>query len=192
MKIVLLLLSTIWLSLGKSLPNPILDINGKWLQSRTQYYILDEAGVGVTLASIRNEACPLDVVQANQKGDHPMPLTFTPSNPNKRIVKEFTDLNIVFSGSRICNQSNVWTLDGYHWEQIISSYGVLGNPGEDTTRNWFEIEKYKDGYKLVYWPKVCANCGTPTGHFGVTIAENGRKVLSITDDVPLKIKFIKA
>ncbi|XP_076917240.1 miraculin-like [Bidens hawaiensis] len=195
MKTVLLLLvlfSTISLSLGHSpLLDPVRDIHGKLVRSGTKYHVLDDSGIGLTLATIKNnKSCPLDVVQANQEADVNMALTFTPSDPKKSVIREFTDLNIVFSGSaNICNQSGVWMFDGYDGIVFISGNGVAGNPGEETVPNWFKIVKYEDGYKFMYHPRVCAFCYTLSGHFGVNVAENRRKFLTITDP-PLKFKFV--
>ncbi|KAD5961931.1 hypothetical protein E3N88_13404 [Mikania micrantha] len=65
--LMLLLFSTISLSLAQPSPDPVRDIDGNLLRSGTEYYILPVfrgMGGGVTLASTRNETCPLDVVQA--------------------------------------------------------------------------------------------------------------------------------
>ena len=47
-------------------PDPVLDIEGKELRSGVDYYILPVfrgRGGGLTLASVGNKTCPLDVVQ---------------------------------------------------------------------------------------------------------------------------------
>ncbi|XP_076902168.1 kunitz trypsin inhibitor 5-like [Bidens hawaiensis] len=189
--LLLVLFSAIFLSLGHSpLPDPVLDIHGKLVRSGIKYRVLDDSGIGLTLATIKNKSCPLDVVQANQEADLNMALTFTPLDPKKSVIRESTDLNIVFSGStNICNQSGVWMFDGDDGIVFISGNGVTGKPGDDTVPNWFKIVKYEDGYKFMYYPRVCAICVTLSGHGGVNVAENGRKFLTVTDP-PLKIKFV--
>lgn len=138
----LLLVFTISLSLGQSSPDPVHDINGNVLLSETQYYILPrEIGGGLTLAATRNKSCPLDVVQGNLENDIHLPLTFISVDLKEDVIRESTDLNIIFSGSAICNQSNVWMLEGYGGELIITGRGMLGNPGLVTLTNWFKIEK---------------------------------------------------
>ncbi|CAI9294273.1 unnamed protein product [Lactuca saligna] len=92
-------------------------------------------GGGVTLASTRNESCPLDVVQANQEVDNDMPLTFTPVNLKKGVIRESTDLNNIFSGASTCIQSNVWMLEEYNGQLITTGYGVAGNPSQETINN---------------------------------------------------------
>ncbi|CAH1425047.1 unnamed protein product [Lactuca virosa] len=148
-------------------------------------------GGRVTLTSTRNESSPLDVVQANQEVDNGMPLTFTPVNPKKGVIRESTDLNIIFSGASTCIQSNVWILEEYDGQLIIAGHGVVGNHGQETINNWFKIEKYEDGYKLVFCPKVCDLCRPICGNIGVVIAKNGSRRLAVSE-VPFKIMFKKA
>lgn len=190
----LLLFSSISLSFGQRSPDPVLDIEGNLLRSGTNYYILPVLrgrGGGVTLAPTRNESCPLDVVQENFELDNGLPLTFTPVNPKKGVIRESTDLNIIFSASSICIQSNVWMLEEYEGQLIITGHGMSGNPGQETISNWFKIEKYEKDYKLVFCPTVCNFCKPVCGDIGVKIAENGSRRLAISD-VPFKIMFRKA
>nr|GEW84718.1 hypothetical protein [Tanacetum cinerariifolium] len=104
---------------------------------------------------------------------------------NTHVVRESTDLNIIFSGSKICKQSNVWMLEGYARELIIAGNGTMGNAGLVTITNWFKIKKYQDGYTLVYCPEVCDHCATACGDIGVIIAQNGRRRLALSR-VPFK------
>ncbi|KAI3705220.1 hypothetical protein L1987_75454 [Smallanthus sonchifolius] len=193
-KLTLLLFSTISLSLGQGSPDPVLDTDGSLLRSGTEYYILPVfrgMGGGLTLAPTRNESCPLDVVQADLEIDNGLPLTFTPVDPKKGVIQESTDLNIIFSALTICIQSNVWMLEEYEGQRIVTGHGVSGNPGVDTLSNWFKIEKYEDDYKLVFCPTVCDFCKPVCGDIGVTITENGRRRLALSD-VPFKVMFKKA
>ncbi|KAK1421220.1 hypothetical protein QVD17_23397 [Tagetes erecta] len=192
--VLLFLFSTIALSSGQESPDPVRDTDGNLLRSGIEYYILPVfrgMGGGLTLASTRNESCPLDVVQEFQEVDSGLPLTFTPVNPKKGVIRESTDLNIIFSASSICIQSNVWMVEEYEGQRIISGHGVSGNPGKDTLSNWFKIEKYEDDYKLVFCPTVCDFCKPFCGDIGITIMENGRRRLALRD-VPFKIMFKKA
>lgn len=190
----LLLFSTFSLSLAQESPDPVRDIDGNILRSGTEYYILPVfrgMGGGLTLASTRNESCPLDVVQADLEVDSGLPLTFTPVDPKKGVIREATDLNIIFSASSICVQSNVWVLEEYDGQLIVSAHGVAGNPGRETLSNWFQIQKYEDDYKLVFCPQVCNFCRPVCGDIGVKITENGTRRLAISD-VPFKVQFRKA
>ncbi|CAI9294276.1 unnamed protein product [Lactuca saligna] len=186
--------STISFSMGQPSPTQVRDFDGKLVRSGTKYYILPVIrgmGGGVTLASTRNESCPLDVVQANQEVDNGMPLTFTPVNFKKGVIRESTDLNIMFSGVSTCIQSNVWMLEEYDGHLITTGHGVAGSPSQETINNWFKIEKYEDGYKLVFCPKVCELCRPICGNIGVVIAKNGSRRLAV-NEVPFKIMFKKA
>ncbi|KAD5961932.1 hypothetical protein E3N88_13405 [Mikania micrantha] len=192
--ILLLLFSTISLSIAQPSPDPVLDIDGNLVRSGTEYYILPVfrgRGGGVTLASTRNETCPQDVVQEGQEVDSGLPLTFTPVDPKKGVIRESTDLNIVFSAASICFQSNVWNLEEYEGELVVSARGVSGNPSQETLANWFKIEKLDDDYKLVFCPTVCDFCRPVCGDIGVTITENGIRRLVISE-VPFKVMFRKA
>lgn len=192
--LLLLLFSTISLSMGQPSPNQLRDLDGNLVRSGTKYYILPVIrgmGGGLIPASTRNESCPLDVVQANQEVNNGMPLTFTPVNPKKGVIRESTDLNIIFSAASTCIQSNVWMLEEYDGQLIVTSHGVAGNPGQETISNWFKIEKYEDHYKLMFCPTVCDICKPVCGNIGVVIAKNGSRRLAISE-VPLKIMFKKA
>ncbi|KAL4576503.1 hypothetical protein LXL04_012598 [Taraxacum kok-saghyz] len=192
--LLIILFSIIPLSFAQSSPDPVRDIDGNLLRSGTDYYILPVfrgRGGGVTLAPTRTELCPLDVVQANQELDNGLPLTFTPVDPKKGVIRESTDLNIIFSASSICIQSNVWMIEEYDGSLIVSAHGVQGNPGQETLSNWFKIEKFDDDYKIVFCPAVCDVCRPLCGDIGVEIDENGRRRLAISD-VPFKVMFKKA
>ena len=192
--LLLLLFSTISLCLGQSSPDPLRDIDRNLVRSGTDYYILPVfrgMGGGLTLSPTKNESCPLDVVQERQEVDRGLPLTFTPVDPKKGVIRESTDLNIIFSASSICIQSNVWMLEEYEGQYIVSAHGVSGNPGRETLSNWFKIEKYEDDYKIVFCPTVCDLCRPVCGDIGVKIAKNGSRRLAISD-VPFKIQFRKA
>ncbi|KAI3793481.1 hypothetical protein L1987_36100 [Smallanthus sonchifolius] len=191
--LVLFLSTLISFSLCQESPDPVRDIDGNLLRSGTEYYILPVVrgmGGGLTLGATRGELCPLDVVQENQEVDNGLPLTFTPVNPKKGVIRESTDLNIIFQAQSICVQSNVWGLVKYEGQVIVSALGMPGNPGPETINNWFKIRKYDDDYKLVYCPTVCSLCRPVCGDIGVKIAENGSRRLAISD-VPFKVMFKK-
>ncbi|KAJ0771240.1 putative proteinase inhibitor I3, Kunitz legume, kunitz inhibitor STI-like superfamily [Helianthus annuus] len=68
------------------------------------------------------DACPLDVVQENFELENGLPLTFTHVDPKKGVIRESTDLNIIFSASSICIQSNVWMIEEYDGQLIVSAH----------------------------------------------------------------------
>lgn len=185
-------------SLGAT-PDPVLDTAGKILRTGVDYYILPVVrgrGGGLTLAPTRNKTCPLDVVQELHEVDNGLPLSFTPVNVKKGVIRESTDMNIKFSAASICVQSTVWKLAQYdelRGQYVVTSGGVEGNPGIKTISNWFKIEKYGDDYKLVFCPTVCNYCKVICKDVGIFI-ENGRRILGLTlgDVVPLKVMFKKA
>ena len=175
--------------------DPVLDISGQELRTGTDYYILPVIrgrGGGLTLASTGNETCPLDVVQEQQEVSNGLPLTFSPMNVQKGVVRVSTDLNVKFSAATICVQSTVWTLENDESTQkrVVTTGGVEGNPGRETISNWFKIEKFEDDYKLVFCPEVCDICRPVCGDLGV-FTDGGIRRLAISD-VPLKVMFKRA
>lgn len=177
-------------------PDPVLDIASKKLRTGVDYHILPVIrgrGGGLTLASTRNKTCPLDVVQELQEVSNGLPVTFSPVNLTKGVVRVSTDLNIKFSASTNCVQSTVWKLDKFDESRsqwFVTSGGVEGNPGRQTTSNWFKIEKYDSDYKLVFCPTVCNFCKVLCRDVGVYI-EEGRRLLALSD-VPFMVMFKKA
>lgn len=184
---------------AESAPDAVRDIDGDIVRTGVNYYILPVArgrGGGLTLASTGNKTCPLDVVQERHEVENGLPLTFTPVNPKKGVVRVSTDLNIKFSASTVCVQSTVWKLENFdeslgRW--FVSSGGVEGNPGPATLSNWFKIDKSEDDYyKLVFCPTVCNFCKVVCKEVGVFIDDDGSRRLALTDDQPFRVFFKKA
>ena len=193
--ILLLFLSTYSIcSSADASPDAVRDMDGDILRTGVEYYILPGfrgMGGGVTLASTRNESCPLDVVQAQLETDNGnLPLTFTPVDPKKGVIRESTDLNIEFQGATICIQSLVWKLDYYDGEYVVSTRGTKGNPGIKTLDSWFKIEKYLNNYKFVFCPTVCNTCKPVCGDIGISIRDGFRRL--VLSDKPFMVKFLKA
>ncbi|KAL6319971.1 hypothetical protein AAG906_037047 [Vitis piasezkii] len=134
MKTMSLLLSLLLIALAlkpfpvaaEAAPDPVLDIEGKKLQSEVDYYILQRGGGGLTLASTGNETCPLDVVQEQHEVSNGLPLMFIPVNPKKGVIRVSTDHNIEFCAATICVQSTVWKLeyDESSEQQFVTTGGV--------------------------------------------------------------------
>ncbi|KAK0580170.1 hypothetical protein LWI29_037440 [Acer saccharum] len=181
-----------------SSPDPVLDIAGEKLHTGTDYYILPVVrgrGGGLTLASTGNETCPLDVVQERQEVENGLPVTFSPVNIKKGVVRLSTDQNIKFSASTICVQSTVWKLNSHDdslGQWFVTTGGVEGNPGRETISNWFKIEKFDDDYKLVFCPSVCDTCRVLCRDIGIYIDQaTGIRRLALSD-TPFKVMFKKA
>ncbi|KAI9198171.1 hypothetical protein LWI28_011315 [Acer negundo] len=180
-------------------PDPVLDIAGKKLRTGTDYYILPVfrgRGGGLTLASTGNETCPLDVVQERHELENGLPVTFSPVNIKKGVIRLSTDQNIKFSASTACVQSTVWKLDSHDdslGQWFVTTGGVEGNPGRRTMSNWFKIEKFDDDYKLVFCPSVCDHiCKVLCRDIGIYIDQaTGNRRLALSD-TPFKVMFKKA
>ncbi|KAK7270719.1 hypothetical protein RJT34_26077 [Clitoria ternatea] len=171
-------------AVANAAPEAVVDTSGKKLRAGVNYYIVpsprNENVGGLALAST-GEYCPLDVVADYQA----QPLTFTPVNSKKGVIRENTDLNIMFTADTSCPQSTVWKLkDVYSSPLFVSTGGVLGNPGWQTLDNWFKIQKYEDGYKLVYCPHVCTECSYECKPLGIYEDQYGKRLALLGHDEP--------
>ncbi|KAL8200857.1 hypothetical protein R6Q57_012196 [Mikania cordata] len=181
---------------ASSAPDPVLDITGKNLQPGINYYIMPAARGGSRGGIAQgptspNKTCPLGVTQL-QTHKNGLPLTFSPVNPKKQVIRLSTDVNIKFSGPISCNESNVWRLE---YDEAMKQYfvtvgGVEGNPGRTTLDNWFKIEKSDDGYKLVFCPTVCNYCKVICRDVGIFSDDNGMRRLALSE-VPFSVIFYR-
>ncbi|XP_061355865.1 miraculin-like [Gastrolobium bilobum] len=165
-------------------PEQVVDTSGKKLRAGASYYIVP----GITLTESGDD-CP-DVVTADDFQG--IPWTFLPVNTKKGVVRVSTDLNIYSSADIDCSNT-VWKLDDYNSstrQRFVDTGGVLGNPGSQTIRSWFKIEKYEDGYKLVYCPSVCKDCNHPCGDIGIYQDQNIKRLA--LSYVPFTVKFQQA
>ncbi|XP_054792171.1 miraculin-like [Prosopis cineraria] len=174
-------------------PDQVIDTSGKKLQAGVRYIVLPApqppGGGGLALASI-GEKCPLDVVAV--LGDPGLGVSFTPVNSKKGRIRVSTDLNVMFSANTDCPQSNVWKLDDYDnttGQWFVTTGGVVGNPGRQTVRDWFKIEKYEESYKFVYCPSVCTNCKVLCKDIGIYADSHGNRRLALSD-TPFKVQFL--
>lgn len=100
-------------------------------------------------------------------------------------------MNVEFFYPERCGQSTVWKLEEYdEWtgKYFVGVGGVLGDKNPHALTNWFKIEKYGYGYKLVYCPSVCMDCEVVCKDVGI-VYEDGQRRLALTDVRPLKIMF---
>ncbi|XP_047319500.1 miraculin-like [Impatiens glandulifera] len=183
-------------------PNPVLDIDGKKLRAETHYYILPVVrgmGGGLSLdftGRVNNSEvsfCPLDVVQERLEVENGLPVTFSPVNPKKDVIRESTDHNIQFEAMTICIQSTLWQLasqDEATGLYFVATGGQKGNPGKDTLRNWFKIEKFDNYYKLVFCPSVCDICKVICMDVGIYVDENHMRRLVLSEK-PFLVMFKK-
>lgn len=176
-----------------SAPDPVLDVYWKKLRTGVEYVVMPTAQVGerggIILGEVGNNSCPAGAAQF-RADNYGHPLTIIPVNPKKGVIRLSTDVNIKFSGSTICHESNVWKLE---YDKAMKQYavmvgGVEGNPGPETLDNWFKIEKTNDGYKFVYCPSVCSYCKVMCRDVGIVVDENGFQRLALSDD-PLSVIF---
>ncbi|KAK7291285.1 hypothetical protein RIF29_06301 [Crotalaria pallida] len=173
-------------------PEQVVDTSGKKLRAGTSYYIVpatsDVLG-GLALSGRGHKNCPLDVVAVD--GYQGQPLVFTPVNIKKGVVRVSTDLNIYFPVETTCPQfTTLWKLDDYDYstgQWFVTTGGAFGNPGYQTINNWFKIEKYEEGYKLVYCPSVCKDCSYQCSDIGIYEDRYGKRLA--LSNVPYKVQF---
>ncbi|OVA10733.1 Proteinase inhibitor I3 [Macleaya cordata] len=187
------------------LAEPVLDTTGDQLRTGVSYYILPAVlglGGGVTLGNniYKNATfCTLDVLQELTETSDGIQLAFTPANPNTEgVIDLSTDVNIEYAITMaICKTSLVWRLTNFHTptgNTFITIGGLKGNPGPETLRNWFKIEKIVgdgDGvYKLVYCPSVCDFCKPICKDIGIYVDADGwRRLALLSDDAVEKVPF---
>ncbi|KMT07073.1 hypothetical protein BVRB_6g154000 [Beta vulgaris subsp. vulgaris] len=179
----------------------VLDINGRPLQARSNYYILPVIrgrGGGLRMTPKNaTQLCPLAyVAQEGSELANGLPLKFYPVNPKDKTISLSTDLNFVFDAATICVQSTQWRLafDEVTGRRYVGFGGEIGNPGGNTVSNWFKIEKAETGkydYKIVFCPGVCNFCKVACGEIGVFVEKDGRRLLGINNQ-PLLVMFKKA
>ncbi|KAF9601626.1 hypothetical protein IFM89_021092 [Coptis chinensis] len=185
------------LVLADAAPEVVRDITGQKVRSGVEYHILPVVrgrGGGLTLTSTKNGSCPFDKVQERHEVSNGLPLTLSPVNVKKEVVRLSTDLNIKFSAATTCVQSTVWKLSNFdeltrQW--FVTTGGVEGNPGRETVDNWFKVDKYSaegDDYKLVFCPTVCNFCKVICRDVGIFLDDNGVRRLALSDS-PFKIMF---
>ncbi|KAJ0778843.1 putative proteinase inhibitor I3, Kunitz legume, kunitz inhibitor STI-like superfamily [Helianthus annuus] len=188
-----------WMANSAPVPAPVLDTKGKNLRVGVKYRVKPEDGDGyiggLSLVEVRNMSCPAVVGQAPGV-DKGLWLTFTPVNPKERLIRLSTDVNIKFSGSNSCNESNVWQLK---YNKALEQYavmvgGVEGNPGPETLNNWFKIEKgkYNDSYKFVFCPSVCSDCKVMCGDINTFLTNDSEgQPLVLSNDTywPFSVVF---
>lgn len=116
-------------------------------------------------------------------------MTFSPVNPKKGVICQSIGLNIKFEVAKTSVQSTIWKLDKFDvalGQWFVTIGGVEGNPGPQTTRNWFKIEKFYGDYELVCCPLVCKFCKV------LCIFINGGVRHLALSDVPFNVIFLKA
>ncbi|MFS8032550.1 putative proteinase inhibitor I3, Kunitz legume, kunitz inhibitor STI-like superfamily [Helianthus anomalus] len=188
--------SILFVLAASSAPDSVLDVTRKNLRSGISYYIMPMArggsGGGIALGpTSSNKTCPLGVTQLPTHLNG-LPLTFTPVNPKKSVIRLSTDVNIKFLGPTSCNESNIWKMT---YNEVMKQYfvvvgGVEGNPGRETIDNWFKIEKTDDGYKLVFCPTVCNYCKVICRDVGIFSDDNEIRRLALSD-VPFYVTFYR-
>lgn len=191
----LVALFSFFLVKAQDVAEPVLDVSGNAVRTGVNYYILPAGrgnGGGLQVASIRNRTNPLVVSQNADESIIGVTVQFSPVDPKENTVRLSTDLNVKFTSMVISSCSTVWRINTELIPEryLVTVGGVEGNPGRETLGNWFKIDKYEDAYKLVYCPGVCNICRPFCGEIGILV-ENGKRVLFVGRDPPLKVTFHK-
>ncbi|KAK1404232.1 hypothetical protein POM88_003837 [Heracleum sosnowskyi] len=182
--------------------DPVFDITNDKLLTGVDYFLIPtlggSKGGGITLASIRNKTCPLDVAQDESLYEEGLWMKIHPVNIKKgvsgRVVRESTDVTIRFSSTKTCGKSTIWKVDKY--DKLRKRYFVTvgGVEGDDKNqRGWFRIVKQRFDYKIIYCSEehcissgpcnvICKNVGAYNEH--------GRTLVALTDE-PFLVFFEK-
>ncbi|KAF5793902.1 putative proteinase inhibitor I3, Kunitz legume, kunitz inhibitor STI-like superfamily [Helianthus annuus] len=187
--IILFSLALVFAANAAPAPAPVLDVHGKYLRTGAIYYVMP-----VFSDYEHGGLFPVNYTSAvAQRRDYHqgLPLTFSPVNPKKGVIRLSTDVNIKFletTGWDI--ESNVWKVK---YDKALKQYavmvgGVEGNPGPETVDNWFKIEKTNNGYKFVFCPSVCSYCKVMCKDVGTVLDKDGWLRLVLSDD-PMSFLF---
>ncbi|KAL3374294.1 hypothetical protein AABB24_005987 [Solanum stoloniferum] len=193
--LVTLLSTTFFLVKAQDVAELVLDVSGNAVRRGVNYYILPADrgnGGGLQVASIRNRTNLLVVSQNADESVIGVNFQFSPVDPKENTVRLSIDMNVKFTSMVISDSSTVWRINTELIPEryLVTIGGVEGNPGRETLGNWFNIDKYEDAYKLVYCPVVCEICRPFCGEIGI-LEENGKRVLFVGRDPPLKVTFHK-
>ncbi|KAF5800670.1 putative proteinase inhibitor I3, Kunitz legume, kunitz inhibitor STI-like superfamily [Helianthus annuus] len=174
-------------------PAPVLDTQGYYLRPWRGYILIPLEGLfgGPYVRDLGKKSCVPGVVLSYNDNDG-IPMTFAPVNPKKDVIRLSTDVNIKFSHSDSCSESNVWRVkyDKGMKQYAVMVGGVEGNPGPETLDNWFKIEKTNDGYKFVYCPSVCSYCNVTCSDVGIVEDKEGLRRFTLSDK-PLSFVFFR-
>ncbi|XP_065850864.1 kunitz type trypsin inhibitor 104-like [Euphorbia lathyris] len=178
--------------IGSMAQSPVVvDVDGQPLTGGVEYYVLpaatDIAG-GLTLVN-PNGSCPLYVGQAplSTTVSQGIPVIFTPASGGESVIREGTDLSVVFSGASICVQSTRWRI-GEEDEESSRRLIVTGEGGQ----NLFRIDNNGGLYNLGWCPSCNQpNCGRPRcGAAGILI-RNATRFLAL-DAAAFPFRFRRA
>ncbi|KAK4735007.1 hypothetical protein R3W88_009268 [Solanum pinnatisectum] len=175
--LVTLLSRTFFLVKAQDVAEPVLDVSGNAVRRGVNYYILPAGrgnGGGLQVASIRNQTNPLVVSQNADESVIGVNVQFSPVDPKENTVRLSIDMNVKFTSMVISDSSTVWRINTELIPEryLVTIGGVEGNPGRETLGNWFNIDK-----------PFC-------GEIGI-LEENGKRVLFVGRDPPLKVAFHK-
>ncbi|KAK8481675.1 hypothetical protein V6N12_002237 [Hibiscus sabdariffa] len=146
--------------------NPVLDIEGEVVRTGIEYYavsaIWGPSGGGLAIGNSSKNDCPGIVVQSQSDVDYGAPVIFSNANTSDDAVRLSSYVNIEFPSpvNKFCLTSTVWMLDDFETSagtHRVGLGGIKGNPGCETMRNWFQLEKFDMNhvYKFKYCQKVC-------------------------------------
>lgn len=179
---------------ANSAPDLVVDFRGGIIRTGVEYYAVPTSINGthgsIGPATVGNNSCRAGVVEYQTQG-RSHPFTITPVDPKDGVIRLSTDVNINFTGSTICDESNVWKVeyDNAMKQFVVMMGGVEGNSGPETLDNWFKIETIVDGYKLVYCPSVCSYCKVMCKDVGTAIDNNGMTRFVLGGD-PFSFNFV--
>lgn len=195
--------TTFFCSAAPLLHPAVVDTSGNLVKTDLQYYIKpaknngENRGGGLGLCGINGDdnstTCPLGVVQEINEQTDGLSVSFFPAvKPQDGLIRGFTDLNVQFNTSDTCNQGTVWRIEESEGQTFGNLGGKIGDPGAETSSNWFKIERIANEfkYKLAHCPTVCASCQVTCGDVGIFL-QYGKRRLALSQE-PYEIIFERA
>ena len=188
------LLFLIFFVAGETKAFPVYDMRGQLVEPYVNYYIIPVRGGTVGLEGANgNDTCPFLVVQNDFVSLDTPTIAFLPADSQVQAIDTSTILNIkctVSPGN--CGNSMVWRLYKKISEaRFISTDGVEGNPGSQTTASWFRIGVATEGG---YQFQFCLNeTGDTCSDIGIYVGDDNIRYLGLADKLEtFRILFDRA
>nr|P83036.2 RecName: Full=Trypsin inhibitor; Short=LTI; Short=LlTI; AltName: Full=Kunitz-type trypsin inhibitor LlTI; Contains: RecName: Full=Trypsin inhibitor alpha chain; Contains: RecName: Full=Trypsin inhibitor beta chain [Leucaena leucocephala] len=171
----------------------LVDLDGDPLYNGMSYYILPVArgkGGGLELARTGSESCPRTVVQTRSETSRGLPARL--ASPYRILIGSNIPLTIEFQPQKpySCHghssRSLQWKVEKTQMVKIASS------DEEQRLFGPFQIQPYRNHYKLVYCESESRNHHDDCRDLGISIDDQQNRLLVVKNGDPLVVQFAKA
>ncbi|ESW24431.1 hypothetical protein PHAVU_004G130400 [Phaseolus vulgaris] len=141
----------------------VVDSQGRPVSSAAKYYILPffsgPTGGGVAVGKAGNSTCDATVLQTTDESDRGQAVKFSTRGTSSDAIFTGQPLDIAFADEPLCASSSKWVVVSDDFpEAWVGIGGAEDHPGKKIMSGTFKIEKFDEGYKLVF----CATTTTTT------------------------------